>query len=124
MTIEADILTTLNGYGGLSALVSSRNYAVNLPQNPTYPNTVFMRVSSNPNNSLTGRNTLMNARYQIDIRDNKFNAAQLAATQVIAAMEAATLFDALYLTDNDIPKEVQTETYRISIDFSIWFYDS
>jgi len=124
MTIQTDILTTLNNFSGLSALVSSRNYAVNLPQNPIYPNTVFMRISSNPSNSLTGRNKLSNARYQFDIRDNTYNASLLTATQLILALESSSLFDAIYLTDNDIPKEIQTETYRVSIDFSIWFYEN
>lgn len=123
MTIEADILTTLNNYAGLSALVSSRNYAVNLPQNSTYPNTVFFTVVTNPQNTLTGRNTLTQIRIQIDIRDTTLNGASLAATQVKKAIEAATLFDGLYINDSMSPREVQTETYRKSLDFSIWFHD-
>jgi len=123
MTIETDILTTLNNYTGLSALVSSRNYAVNLPQKPTYPNTVFIKVNTNPQNTLTGRNTLTNIRLQIDIRDKTLNGASLAAIQVKKAIEAATLFDGLYINDNMAPQEVSTETYRVSLDFSVWFHD-
>jgi len=124
MTVEADILTTLNGYSGLSALVSSRNYAVNLPQSPTYPNTVFLKVSTNPQNTLTGRNSLTNIRVQIDIRDITLNGAGTAAVQVKKAIEAATLFDALYINDNMASKESTTDTYRVSLDFSIWFLDT
>ncbi len=123
MTIEADILTTLNNYAGLSSLVSSRNYAVNLPQKPTYPNTVYIKVSTNPQNTLTGRNTLTNIRLQIDIRDTTLNGANLAAVQVKKAIESATLFDGLYINDNMTPREIPTDTYRMSLDFSIWFHD-
>jgi len=56
MSIESDIITTLNNHSGLTALVTTRNYYSNLPQNPVYPNTVSLRVSSNPQNTLTTRN--------------------------------------------------------------------
>jgi len=123
MTIEADILTVLNNHSGLSALVGQRNYSVNLPQNPVYPNTVNMRVSTNPSNSLTGRNALSNMRVQIDARGLTLDDSTLVFKQIVDAMEKTILFKALYLTSNHIPKESQTETYRISIDFSVWFYD-
>lgn len=124
MTIEADILTTLNNYAGLTSLVISRNYAVNLPQNPTYPNTVYMRVSTVPGSTLGTRNTLTNIRIQIDTRDATLNGAITTAVQVKKAMEAATLFDGIYLNEETIPHEFATETYRVSQDFSIWFHDN
>ena len=123
MTIEADILTTLNNYAGLSSLVSSRNYAVNLPQNPTYPNTVYMRVSTVPGNTLGARNTLTNIRVKIDTRDETWLGAVTAGAQVKKAIEAATLFDGIYLNEEMIPHEYTTETYRLSQDFSLWFHD-
>ncbi|MFV1982998.1 MAG: DUF3168 domain-containing protein [Thiohalomonadales bacterium] len=124
MTIETDILTTLNNDTDLSAIVSNRNYAVNLPQNPVYPNTVNSRVNSNPTNTLSGRNKLMNIRLQIDVRHTVLEKATDAANKVISAMEKSILFTALYLTDNHLPKENQTDTYRISIDFSVWFTET
>ncbi len=124
MTIEADILTTLNNYAGLSSLVSSRNYAVNLPQNPIYPNTVYMRITTVPGNTLGARNTLTNIRIQIDTRDETLNGSVATAVQVKKAIEAATLFDGIYLQEETIPHEFNTGTYRVSQDFSLWFYDS
>lgn len=123
MTIEADILTTLNNYVGLSSLVSSRNYAVNLPQNPTYPNTVYMRVSTDPGNTLGTRNSLTNIRIQVDTRSDTLLSAISAAAQVKKAIEAATLFVGIYLNEETMPHENPTETYRVSQDFSIWFND-
>jgi len=123
MTIEADLLTTLNNFAGLSSLVSSRNYAVNLPQNPTYPNTTYMRVSTAPGNTLGTRNTLTNIRVQIDTRDVTVLGAVTAGAQVKKAIEAATLFDGIYLNEEMIPHEYNTETYRLSQDFSLWFHD-
>lgn len=123
MTIEADILTTLNNFVGLSSLVSTRNYAVNLPQKPTYPNTVYMRVSTEPSNTLGARNALTNIRIQIDTRSNTLLNAITTASQVKKAIESATLFVGLYLNEETMPHENPTETYRVSQDFSIWFND-
>ncbi len=122
MSIESDILTTLNNHAGLTPLVGSRNYAVNLPQKPIYPSIVFLRISTNPSNNLSGRNALTNARFQFDIRDKKYESARLVEIEFINAMESSNLFKSIYLTENDIQKESATETYRISIDFSLWFY--
>ena len=121
MTIEADIQTTLDNYAGLSAFVSDRNYSVRLPQQPTYPNTVISRNSTEPSLTLTTRNIRTQALFSVDVRAETYNEARQVATQVIAAMEAATLFTALWRADADVPYEDDVETYRIAIDFSIWY---
>lgn len=123
MGIESDIIDTLNNHSGLSQLVSDRNYAIHLPQKPSYPNTVFMRVSTTPQNTLTVRNALTSIRLQIDSRDRTYDNTRLVSAQVKDAMEKSSAFLALYINDNDIPVEFSTDTYRVSVDFSIWFYD-
>lgn len=123
MSIENDIISALNNHSGLSALVGSRNYAIHLPQNPVYPNTVFTRISTVPSNTLTKRNKLTNIRTQFDIRDQSYDDARRVLVQLKDAIENAMLFTALYNNENDVPLEFTTDTYRISVDFSIWFYD-
>jgi len=49
--------------------------------------------------------------------------AVTAGAQVKKAIEAATLFDGIYLNEEMIPHEYNTETYRLSQDFSLWFHD-
>jgi len=60
---------------------------------------------------------------QIDIRGKTFESARSTTAQVIDAIENATLFTGLFTSDNDEQKESAIETYRVSIDFSIWFID-
>lgn len=125
MTIEADIKTTLDAHGGLSALVGSRSYASHLPPSPTYPNVVFFRISSEPVNHLTGRSVRHNAMFQFDVRHNSSYATMRSVVkQLISAMESATLFKAVLQDDNDAPLEANTETYRAVVDFSVWFEDN
>jgi len=68
-----------------------------------------------------GRSLLHNIRLQIDIRSTTVLDSANVKKQVIAAIESATLFTGMFLTDNFLPKEIRTETYRLSVDFSIWF---
>ena len=121
MTVEANIKTTLDGYSALSALVSSRNYAINLPQNPTYPNSVYSRTTTDPLTSLSGANVKRKATFQIDVRGSTYASAVAVTAEVINAMKAATLFTAIWTDSNDVPYEDDTTTYRIAIDFSIWY---
>ena len=120
MSVGGDIKTTLDAYGALSALVSARNYGNVLPQNPTWPNTVFARISTTPTITLGGRNAKTNYRYQVDCRATTKAGAQAVADQVIAALEAATLFTVVLLDDRDWPYDPDVETHRIVLQFSIW----
>ena len=119
MTIETDIKTVLDNYAGLSALVGSRNYWGRMPQQPTYPNTVFHRYT-NPVNSLSGTNAKMNSRVQVDVRSSTMTNARAVAAQVKLALESATTFKALFLGDEDIEFNPDVKTNRVSMDFSIW----
>lgn len=119
MSVSGDIKTTLDNYSGLSALVSTRNYAVSLPQSPTYPNTVFTRISTSPTTILSGRSTTTNFRFQFDCRAETQAGARSVADNVIAALDAAT-YKTVLLDDQDFPYEDDVKTFRIVLDFSIW----
>ena len=119
MSVGGDLKSTLDAYGGLSALVSSRNYAVSLPQSPTYPNVVFTRISTTPSTILEGRSLTTNFRYQFDCRATTQAGARSVADQVIAALDAAA-FTAVLVDDQDFPYEQDINSFRIVLDFSIW----
>jgi len=124
MTIEADIKTTLDAYGGLSSLISTRSYSGRLPQNPTYPNVYYERVFTEPSNTLGARNILTNVRFQFEVRATTVLSKDNVVAQLKAAMEAATLFTALYTDEVVLPFEDEIQTYRSDIDFSIWYKDN
>jgi hypothetical protein len=121
MTIETDIKTVLDNDVTLAAQVGSRNYWAALAQEPTYPNTVTNRIDTEFSNTLLTRNTLTAGIFRADIRAETYADARTVANLVIAAMEAATTFTALVVSDNDVPYEFSVGTYRVSIDFSVWF---
>ena len=121
MTIETDIITTLDGNASLLAAIGTRNYWLNLPQEPTYPNTVTNRIDTTYSNTLTTRNGLTQGLFRAEVRAEGHAAARSTANLVIAAMEASTLFTAIVVADNDVPFEDIVKTYRIAVDFSVWF---
>lgn len=120
MTIEADIKTTLDS--GV-ALVSSRNYGGNLPQQPVYPNIVYTRIDKDDLVSLDGGAGGGKKRgvFTIDCRAETYAEAHAVADQAIDAMESATLFKAINLTESDIPFEDVIRVYRVTLDFSVWY---
>lgn len=123
MSIEADIKSALDAHNGLAALIGTRSYTERLPQQPTYPNIFFSRAVTEPNNTLTGRNNLTNARFQFEVRAEGVASKRNVITQLKDALETAS-FTALYIDEVTIPYADDAKVYRTDIDFSIWFIDS
>lgn len=122
MTIEADIITALEADGDLTALVSTRIYPMRLPQNPTWPNLVYSRSSTDFHNTIsTNAAGQANARFQLDCRADDYAEVRDVAAKTLAAMTGATTFDALVVSDSDFPYEPNTDIYRVVLDFSIWY---
>lgn len=123
MTIEADITTTLAADGTLNALVSGRNYKGKIKQNPTFPHTFTQRISTIPNQTISGANTQTNARYQIDCYAETYAGVWALARAVRGAMTGATLFTGRWLDDVDFNYVEELECYRIASDYSVWFIE-
>lgn len=123
MSIEATIKTVLDGYAGLTALVSTRIYSMQLPQQPTYPNIMFSRTSTNPQNTLNGLNALNNVRMTFEVRGSTALAVRNVITQLKAAILTSTSFKSLYIDEFHIPYENEINIFRVDVDFSIWFND-
>jgi len=119
MTVLANIDTTLGAYSNLTDLISTRFYAIEMPQTPTFPNVVYFRNSTRVENDLDSL-AKENPTIQIDCRAVTYASARAIAEQVKAAMQNATLFKALLINDIDLPKEDSANVYRISLDFSVW----
>lgn len=87
MTLGAVIAARLTGYSGVSALVGTRIYPLELPQKPTYPAIRYQRISNTDTN---GNTALRETRWQIDCWGQTYAAATALAAQVKAAFEGFT----------------------------------
>ena len=121
MSIEGDIISTLDGYGALTALVSTRNYWRRIEQEPTYPYTIVQRINTEPHNTLTTRNPLTRAPIRVMIYGQTPASVRQVADAVRNAMEAATLFTALWIDEQDDPFNNTINADVIAIDFSVWY---
>lgn len=119
MSIETDIKTILDNYSGLSSLVSTRNYIVKSPQNPTAPYNV-LSYNRFIDNHLSGESSLEHIELQVDIRAATYAETRSVAVQVKAAMAAATTVTSICLTDDDLNFEDDVSTYRTVLRFSVW----
>lgn len=87
MSIEGALYDRLSGYAGLSALVSTRIYNFELPQNPTYPAVAFAKIDSSPIQAMGSNAGLIQSRW-IVISFAATRAALLSVdSQVIAALD-------------------------------------
>lgn len=121
MSIEGDIISTLDGHAPLIALVSTRNYWRRLPQEPTYPHTVVQRINTEPHNTLTTRNPLTRMPARVMVYGQNPASVRQVADAVRGAMEAATLFTALWIDEQDDPFNNTINADIIAIDFSVWY---
>jgi len=119
MTIETDIKARLDAHSGLSALVSTRNYPIKLPQNATFPAIAYSRVSTNVITSLDDLHK-DNPRYQFDVIGSSYSSVRAVVVQLLDAMIAATTFTAVYISDQDLEYDDDLELYRVVVDFSVW----
>ncbi len=82
MSIEDAIVARMTGYAGLAALVSSRIYAVQAPQNPTLPYIVFERVSSSKISLMSADTGVSEARFQFTCYGSTYTSARNVVEQV------------------------------------------
>lgn len=118
MSLETKLETLLSGDTGIAAIVDTRVYSDEAPQDSALPYVVYQRISSGRQYSLTGYSNLENPRVQIDCYASTKSGAVALSDAVVAAMRAATTFG----TDGDDPKAMprEDEAFRMSVDFSIW----
>lgn len=128
MSIEARLRTQLTTYAGLSALISTRVYAVQLPQASTMPAVTYLRVSTAPllaHDASTPAYTT--ARFQLDGWATTFDGMVALRKQIRAAMgtwrvtTAGSRVDvALLAGDRDI-LEAEPDRWRCTLDYMISF---
>ena len=118
--IEDAMYAHLSTVASLTTLVSNRIYPIMMPQDPTLPAITYQRISNNPQWAMGGACGLDNPRMQIDCWTTSFAASKALGDALRKAMAMPGTFNAIQLNDQDI-YEVDTEIYRVSMDYSCWF---
>ena len=113
MTIAADIVTTLG------ATLSSKLYPMVAPAGVVAPYGVYQQVSGVPITHLSGQSNRTNYRFQVDVFGREKIALDALAVSVMAAMDAATLFDSICLNSAELFED-PAMYFRVTMDFSIW----
>lgn len=90
MTVNTAIYTQLSGDATLSALVSTRIYPVNAPQDAALPLVVYQRVSGPVGYSQSGATGLTWPRYQFVCKAATFDGVRAVADALYSAMDGFT----------------------------------
>ena len=118
MALESKLHTALIGSTLITTLVSTAKvYPVFSPQDATYPYIVYMRVSGNQMNGLSGYLTVEKPSIQIDVYSSSYSQAKTLAENVHTVINDTTTFRGILISDNDVYED-NIDTYRISQDFS------
>ncbi len=128
---EAAIVAILKATAAVTAIVSSRIYAVDLPQNPTLPAIVYSRISGMRVSSMTGASGLARPRYQIDVFAYDYTTAKNLVRQVQLALEGkrgtyggvnvqGILFDGDHDMNDDEEENLVSDQHRVMMEFTVW----
>lgn len=129
MIVEEALAARLEGFAGLSALVADRIYPLALPQEPTPPAVVFLKVSGPRDLTQSGASGLVNPRFQVDAWAATYSSAKAVAEQVRLALIgfSGTMGGAsgVYVSGVNLDNERdlyedETRLYRVSLDFTLW----
>lgn len=125
MTINNAIYSRLSGFAGLSAMVASRIYPVNAPQDALMPYVVYQRVSSVKIGLLASDTDIAEPRYQIDVYAGSYSSCRDTADQVVLAMqrwqgtEAGTVVMDTTIENDSDTYDNDLLTYNSTIDVII-----
>lgn len=139
MSFEPTIYARLSGYSGLTALVSTRIYPVELPPGVVYPAVSFFRMAAAPIPAMGSDPALVGIPLQVDCwaknldeSGNPSTAAtkgqdsvQAIAAQVLGALQrwrsAGVMQDVLVTNFGlDIPEEFTGIAHRV-LEFTCWY---
>lgn len=119
--MEASIYAALTGDATLAAIFGTRVYPVLKPQHATLPAITYQRISGQMVASATTGSKLQNARFQIDLWSQQYSTIHGTTLQaVVDAMQSSANFRSVCVTPPIDDYEVDTEQYRVTMDFSVW----
>lgn len=128
--METALYTLLTTTAGVYSLVggtgaAARVYPLIRPQGAALPAVTFQRIDTQrlATTSLSGHNSKIRCRMQIDCWATTYAAAQSLFDAVKAAMLSATAFSALNAGEHPLYED-DTKIYRVTSDWSCWFTDT
>lgn len=126
-TVEEAIWTLLQADANVTALISTRLYPVQMPQNPTYPNVVYSMVSDRGLDWLASDGGMQWSRYQFDCYARTYTQAKRLARTLRVALNhysstvgTIDICQAKFLSELDDFEPV-AEIYRVAVDFRIQY---
>jgi hypothetical protein len=124
------IYSRLTGFAGLSALVVSRVYPVNLPQNPAVPAVTYQKIGGESEQGMAADHGMTHPLVQFDCFAATYSAAWAVARQVRNALErwsgseaGVTILDTLIEREGQDIYEDDVKLFRVSMDYTIWHRD-
>lgn len=124
--IEDDMYTYLQTVSGLTALVSTRIYPNELPQEPDLPAVVYHRITGARTETTGNDSQLAHPMFQLDAYAATYSAVKAVAEQLRLALQGYSgLWDATpvsavrFLGDMDMI-EPETGEHRVSIEIEVW----
>lgn len=124
--LESVLYTYLTGYAGLVALVGTRVYPVQLPQEATLPALTYQRISGPRTHTQNGVSILARPRIQVDCWASSYAGAKAVATQVRLALDGHKAAGEVWASvlDNDIDDlDAETGRYRVIMDVLFWYQE-
>lgn len=103
----------------VASSVSTRIYPMILPQDCTYPALTYTRIGGGRVNDISGYSCLDNPVISIETWATSYSIAKTLSTKVHSAMNQATAFKSLLISDVDDFNE-DLRIYRIVQDYSCW----
>lgn len=129
LTIEEALKAHLTANAGLVALIASRVYPVQLPQNPTLPAMVYNRISGERVQHMEGSSGLASPRFQFDSFGRTYAEAKGVSEALRLAVEGFSgtmggvngpdVNSCLLQSDQD-GYEDDLHVYWVSVDYIIW----
>lgn len=130
MVIEEGLYAYLAGYAGLTALVDSRIYPLQAPEDAIYPLVVYQRISGPRVYSHDGASGLAHPRFQITSWGEIYPDAKAVAKQVRLALSgyAGTMgddvdVDAAFLVNELERYDPETKRWGVIQDYIIWHHE-
>lgn len=117
MSIETDIVATLAA--GVP-LVASRIYPLLLPQTPTLPAIVYLRVSGPRVQSHDGDSALQHPRFQFSCWAETYAGALAVAEEVRLALQGLTTAGVGIFENMLDLYDAETGWFQVPVDITIW----
>jgi len=132
MIIEQAILTQLNTYAGLTALVGQRIYYIKAPQTVIEPYVVFFKVSAQRSYHTTADDGMVSSRFQFSVFSPTYSVAKQITVQISLALPRGPAnigttpgvdIGGIFYNDETDLFENETNLYHIACDYLINYYE-